>query len=151
MRLARKSGFIVVTGIVILLFCFSSSFIDTSVNPASVSGPAKLSKMYFTNYYYSWNWAGYAINATAGSVTMAKGSWIQPSVTCPTTSLSVAAFWVGIDGLTSPTVEQIGTLAQCLNGAASYYAWYEFYPSGSVVIPRVILVLPTRNRSVKFA
>jgi hypothetical protein len=31
-------------------------------------------------------------------------------------------------------VEQTGTASQCFEGVLQYYAWYEFYPAGSVVI-----------------
>jgi len=81
----------------------------------------------------SLNWAGYAVSSSTGSVTIASGSWVQPSITCGKGSY-YAAFWVGIDGFNSNTVEQTGTLAQCSNHVASYSAWYEFYPAASVTI-----------------
>ncbi|MBI3859253.1 MAG: hypothetical protein HY296_03295 [Thaumarchaeota archaeon] len=81
----------------------------------------------------SLNWSGYAVLASSGSVTRATGSWTQPAVTCSGGS-SYAAFWVGIDGANSGTVEQTGTLALCSGGLASYSAWYEFYPAASVTI-----------------
>lgn len=84
----------------------------------------------------SLNWSGYAVASTSGSVTMASGSWVEPSVTCGGGS-SYAAFWVGIDGFNSNTVEQTGTLASCSSGKASYSAWYEFYPAGSVTISSI--------------
>jgi hypothetical protein len=62
-----------------------------------------------------------------------KGSWTVPSVSC-TSSTTYAAFWVGIDGFTSSTVEQTGVLDECYQGTAYYYAWYEFYPSASVYL-----------------
>jgi hypothetical protein len=48
----------------------------------------------------------------------------------------LAAFWVGIDGFTSATVEQTGTLGQCLQGHTSpqYYAWYEYYPAQAIEV-----------------
>ncbi len=81
----------------------------------------------------STNWGGYAVTAAAGSVTDAKGSWMVPSVTCSPTN-AYAAFWVGIDGDSSSTVEQTGVMAQCSGGAPSYSAWYEFYPKPSFTI-----------------
>jgi hypothetical protein len=75
----------------------------------------------------SHNWSGYAVTGASGSVTDAKGSWIVPSVSCQAGD-QYASFWVGIDGYTSNTVEQIGTDSDCVNGVATYYAWYEFYP-----------------------
>jgi len=80
----------------------------------------------------SLNWSGYvASGATFNSV---SGSWVQPTATC-TKGQQYAAFWVGLDGNSSSSVEQIGTDADCLNGRPSYYAWYEMYPAASVRIP----------------
>ncbi len=84
----------------------------------------------------SLNWSGYAVTSTTGSVTVAQGSWVQPAITCSGGS-SYAAFWVGIDGFNSNTVEQTGTLGQCNKGVASYSAWYEFYPAASVTISTI--------------
>jgi hypothetical protein len=44
---------------------------------------------------------------------------------------------VGIDGDNSATVEQTGTDSDCVNGVASYYAWWEMYPKSTVVIPAI--------------
>jgi hypothetical protein len=84
------------------------------------------------------NWAGYV--DTEHTFSKATGSWVQPSVTCGNDSFlglfseaSYSAYWVGLDGNTSSTVEQIGTDSDCLSsGTPSYYAWYELYPSGAV-------------------
>lgn len=84
----------------------------------------------------SLNWAGYAVTGSTGSVTKVTGSWIQPAVKC-TSSSTYAAFWDGIDGYGSDTVEQGGSLAYCVGGSAYYYAWYEFYPAASVGIPSI--------------
>ncbi len=84
---------------------------------ASVSGSS----------WYSTNWSGYVVNGTAGSVTFVQGSWKVPAVTGRGNAYS--SFWVGIDGFSSNTVEQIGTDSDISSGRAVYYAWYEFYPS----------------------
>lgn len=76
------------------------------------------------------NWSGYAV--TGSSVSDVAGSWVVPTVSTSTNGYS--AVWVGIDGYSSSTVEQIGTGEDVANGKASYYAWYEMYPSGSVTI-----------------
>ena len=39
---------------------------------------------------------------------------------------------MGIDGYSSGTVEQDGTLAECYEGTASYYTWWEMYPSNDI-------------------
>ncbi len=75
----------------------------------------------------STNWSGYAV--LGSSFTWAKGSWIVPTATCTgVTRDQYAAFWVGLDGYSSTTVEQTGTLSDCDGPTPNYYAWYEFYP-----------------------
>lgn len=89
----------------------------------------------------SLNWAGYAVTGGAGAYSSVSGSWIAPAVTCGQGS-QYAAFWVGIDGFNSNTVEQTGILAQCSSGAAKYSAWYEFYPASPVYAPASDAVVP---------
>jgi len=74
-------------------------------------------------------WSGYAVTGDNGSVTDVTASWTVPAIqgTCPSTN-QYASFWVGIDGYSSNTVEQIGTDSDCQGGSPVYYAWYEFYP-----------------------
>lgn len=84
----------------------------------------------------SLNWAGYAVTGPAGSVTYVAGSWVVPTVSC-TKQTTYVAFWAGIDGYNSNTVEQAGVLAQCSHGSAHYSAWYEFYPAAMVTISSI--------------
>jgi len=80
------------------------------------------------------NWAGYAATGASGSFSSVSASWTQPAATCSTGS-QYAAFWVGLDGYTSQTVEQIGTEADCSGpdpATPRYYAWYEVYPGAGV-------------------
>jgi len=83
------------------------------------------------------NWSGYAVETNlnqpaAKAVTAVAGSWQVPAVTGAGTAYS--SVWVGIDGYSSATVEQVGTEQDIVNGRAQYYAWYEMYPSYSVAI-----------------
>jgi Peptidase A4 family len=83
------------------------------------------------------NWSGYADSETASNtVSQVSGSWTLPAVQClPAPYQNQDAFlsnWVGIDGFTTPTVEQLGTAAQCFEGVLYYYVWYEMYPAGTV-------------------
>jgi len=89
---------------------------------------------------FSSNWSGYATYPAAAGTTFTEveGRWTQPVASCPTGKKSYAAFWVGLDGYNSNTVEQIGTDSDCIgNNRASYYAWYEMYPN-----PPVMLTMP---------
>ncbi len=81
----------------------------------------------------STNWSGYADDNTAGNTySTVTGNWTEPAVSCTSRKTSYAAFWVGIDGYSSGTVEQDGTLAQCYHGSAFYYTWWEMYPNNSI-------------------
>jgi hypothetical protein len=82
----------------------------------------------------STNWSGYAINGTTGEFTAASGSWVQPTATCSSRQTAYAAFWVGIDGYSSNSVEQLGTDSDCHHGKPTYYGWYEMYPNPSYEI-----------------
>ncbi len=102
------------------------------------------------------NWAGYAdTDDTFNSVT---SSWTEPAVNCANsngglnglsslTNLlgspgAASAFWVGLDGYNSTSVEQLGTDSDCDSGSPNYYAWYEMYPNPSVTLPSQYAVHP---------
>ena len=79
-------------------------------------------------------WNGYADTDSGGhTYSEISGTWAEPSAKCTSTT-SEAAFWVGLDGLTSATVEQVGTLAACQDGTASYYTWWEMYPTNDIQV-----------------
>jgi hypothetical protein len=84
---------------------------------------------------YNEAWAGYAV--TGSSFTHVSGSWTVTAVDCSVTPTTYSSEWVGIDGWTSDTVEQVGTDADCSGKTPSYYVWYEFYPKNTVVISSV--------------
>jgi hypothetical protein len=90
----------------------------------------------------STNWSGYDVTGTSGAIDV-KGTWVQPAVVqCfSRRENSWSSPWVGIDGDTSGTVEQIGTDSDCVNGQPYYYAWYEMYPKGLVQIPLTALTV----------
>ena len=75
------------------------------------------------------NWVGYAINS--GGYTSVESHWTQPAVDCSQGDGTVV-FWVGLDGWGSNAVEQTGTQAKCVGGAASYSAWWETYPTNGI-------------------
>jgi len=79
----------------------------------------------------STNWSGYA--DTSSTFSKATGNWTEPSVSCGSRT-SYAAFWVGIDGFTSGSVEQDGTLAECSGGSAFYFTWWEMYPTNAIQV-----------------
>lgn len=81
----------------------------------------------------SHNWAGYVANS--GTYTSVSGSWIipQPSVS---STFAADATWIGIGGVTTTDLIQVGTQAiQQPGSSISYQAWYEMLPGNSVQIP----------------
>lgn len=100
----------------------------------------------------STNWSGYA-ESTTGAFTDVKGTWVQPSVTCPVKKRQFSSFWVGLDGLNDTTVEQLGTDSDCRGkNKPAYYAWYEMFPGPSAVLPTGHVVAPgdTMQAEVSF-
>ena len=72
------------------------------------------------------NWSGYAALPPASvGVTHVEGSWLSPTLTQATPGTFIS-FWVGIDGYSSSTVEQIGVISV---GASHYVAWTDMYPN----------------------
>jgi hypothetical protein len=64
----------------------------------------------------------------------------------------MTAFWVGLDGFDSGTVEQDGTLAWCYQGRPYYYTWWEMFPEVGVETVGTGLVPGDRvTASVRFA
>jgi hypothetical protein len=90
----------------------------------------------------STNWSGYADLSTSGSTyTSVRGQWKEPKITCSASvsGESLAAFWVGIDGFSSQTVEQDGTIGICEGGTLLGSAdWWELYPTNDVQVVNTV-------------
>jgi hypothetical protein len=84
------------------------------------------------------NWAGYVATGASGTFTSTSANWTEPAGRCNGQGGKYAAFWVGLDGYTSPTVEQIGTEVDCSGFYPRYYAWYEVYPGAAVNFPNPV-------------
>jgi hypothetical protein len=82
----------------------------------------------------SFNWSGYAdTSTTKQEFTKVSGSWTAPSVACGAED-QVTSDWVGLDGFTSGTVEQLGTIGWCYRAKPIYFTWYEMAPAASVEV-----------------
>jgi hypothetical protein len=77
------------------------------------------------------NWSGYA--DTGSGFSAVAGKWSEPGASCSRTT-TYAAFWVGIDGYTSDSVEQDGTFIECYERTAYQYSWWEMYPTNDIQI-----------------
>jgi hypothetical protein len=85
------------------------------------------------------NWSGYAdVVCSTCALRYVAASFTLPSVNCAGSPDGAAvSSWVGLDGLTSSTVEQIGTVAMCSGSTPSYFAFYEMFPSAPVAFSGV--------------
>ena len=87
-----------------------------------------------TSRIASYNWSGYAdVSATDQTFAKVSGQWRTPRVTCGSED-TITSEWVGLDGFSSLTVEQAGTVGWCFEGTPTYFTWYEMYPSGTVEV-----------------
>ncbi|MGC9261730.1 MAG: G1 family glutamic endopeptidase [Phycisphaerae bacterium] len=88
--------------------------------------------------YGSTNWGGYADvvpSDSANTFTAVSGQWTVPTIQEPAgASSAYSAFWVGLDGFNSNTVEQTGIEAQISGSTTTYYAWYEMYPQAETPV-----------------
>ena len=95
------------------------------------------------------NWAGYAATGSNDDFTSVASSWVQPAGHCSSGD-QYSAFWVGMDGYTSRSVEQTGSEVDCLGPTAEYYAWYEIYPSAEVTFSNPVQAGDQFSASVSY-
>ena len=82
------------------------------------------------------NWGGYAVETSLVSpqknaVSAAYGSWRIPTISRSTSAETYSALWVGIDGDSDNTVEQLGTEQDWTPHGQTNYVWFEMYPHRS--------------------
>jgi hypothetical protein len=105
----------------------------------------------------STNWSGYAATGADGSFSSVSASWTEPAAACTPPGIggrgsdSAVAFWAGLDGYSSATVEQTGTVADCSGRTAQYAGWYEMYPAYPVYFANTVLPGDWMIASVKFS
>jgi hypothetical protein len=76
----------------------------------------------------STNWAGYAAARPGTVLRYVQATFFVPYLDCTRTPNAFSSHWVGLDGLNSRSVEQLGVEAGCSGSSPEYYAWYEMYP-----------------------
>jgi hypothetical protein len=100
--------------------------------PANSTTPPDTSAV--ASSYTSTNWSGYM--ATAGSYTSTSGSWNVTRATGNGTSTSADGTWIGIGGVSTNDLIQVGTQnIIAADGTASTSAFYELLPATSQNIP----------------
>ncbi len=84
------------------------------------------------------NWSGYAVpletSGLSDTFSQVQGTWVVPSVTGNSRSVTYSSMWVGLDGYANGTVEQIGSEQDWTGRGQQNYVWFEMYPSGSYEI-----------------
>jgi Peptidase A4 family len=106
-------------------------------------------------------WAGYAVCSAAGAQPAAdlscpphcysavSGAFVVPAVVrCEDCA---AAFWLGLDGFTSATAEQLGVLAAQSGGSTVYYTWWDMYPSAAHIAGTTVRAGDSISASVQRA
>lgn len=104
----------------------------------------------------STNWSGYAATGANGAFTSVSATWTEPTATCTSSGRhrstdSYAAFWVGLDGYSSDSVEQTGSDSDCDGTTPDYYGWYEMYPADPVYYTNTVKPGDAMSASVTFS
>jgi Peptidase A4 family len=83
--------------------------------------------------YDTENWSGVVDDDSTGdSYSYVAAHWLEPAIefgSCSTSSpTQIVVFWVGLDGWSSDSEEQDGSMAECYRGNFYYYTWWEMWP-----------------------
>ena len=104
------------------------------------------------NQAESTNWSGYAVTGANGAFHSVSATWTEPKATCTSRrATQYAAFWVGLDGYNSNSVEQTGTDSDCDGTTPDYYGWYEMYPANPVYFTNAMSPGDSISASVTFS
>lgn len=87
----------------------------------------------------SLNWSGYVVKTSLrkpqkGSVDSVAGQWQEPGISPSSSANAYSSTWVGIDGDSSSSVEQLGTEGDWTPDGEQHYAWFEMYPKAGYTI-----------------
>jgi hypothetical protein len=115
----------------------------SSPTTSSTSSPTPSSTISFPPAvsYNSTNWSGYLSDYSSVKYTVVSGQWVIPNPTGNGTSTTADATWVGIGGVTTNDLIQIGTEDNVTSSGKVYSAaFYELLPNASVQIPSLNVV-----------
>ncbi len=121
------------------------------ISPAGLARPSSRSGRFQEE---STNWSGYAATGGTGAFSSVSASWTEPTAACSSNrrrSDQYAAFWVGLDGFSSNSVEQTGTDSDCVGRTPDYYGWYEMYPANPVYFGSTVDPGDQMSASVTFS
>jgi hypothetical protein len=116
-----------------------------AVSPAhvvsAIHGPA------LTGTHSDQTWSGYAVTGSGPYISI-TGRWNIPTMNCAN-GPGDASPWIGIDGWSNDTVEQIGIDLDCRHGTPSYHPWVEMYPGPSDYFKETVHAGDTLTASVR--
>jgi hypothetical protein len=119
----------------------------SSASAESLASTAITHTPYRTSSHSDQTWSGYAVTGPDGKYTSVTGSWTIPKMNCSKGN-GDASPWIGIDGWSTNTVEQIGIDLVCNNGVAKYNPWVEMYPANSIYFSDPVKAGDTLTASV---
>jgi hypothetical protein len=115
-----RSVIIVGVAVVLLLLPALSADASTGVNSSTV--------------------AGYQVTGPVGSIPRIKGSWVVPTLNCKATPNANLSISVMLDGMGTTDRMQIGTVAACVSGVATYRVFEVMAPlKGKMVVPSLTI------------
>jgi len=115
-----------------------------------VGGATPLANSAIARAAKSINWSGYAVHS--GRYRNVSATWIEPTAKCTLPKAKqYAAFWVGLDGYSSGSVEQIGTDSDCAGKTPHYYGWYEMFPAAPFFFKTLVRPGNEMSASVTFS
>lgn len=104
----------------------------TATTSSATSAPAA------TTSYTSTNWSGYV--ATSGSFSAISASWYVPKPTGNGSTTTADATWVGIGGVTTSDLIQVGTENTVdASGKVSSAIFYELLPSAAQIVTGLVV------------
>ncbi len=110
----------------------------STTTTSSGTGSTSTSQPQVTSGYTSSNWSGYF--ASGGTYTSVSASWKATSPTGNGVSNSADSTWIGIGGITSSDLIQMGTEnTVSASGQVSSAAFYELLPNSAIFIPSLTI------------
>jgi hypothetical protein len=107
----------------------------TPGNSSGSSAPTTPASQPTTTSYTSSNWSGYMANTNSGSYSQISGAWTIPQATSGSSSTSADSTWIGIGGVSTSDLIQVGTQNEFTpSGHLESTAFYEMLPSASINI-----------------
>jgi Peptidase A4 family len=149
-RVERTLAFALASSALLLPGALASFVSPTSetgraVSPAhvvsAIHGPA------LTGTHSDQTWSGYAVTGSGPYISI-TGRWNIPTMNCAN-GPGDASPWIGIDGWSNDTVEQIGIDLDCRHGTPSYHPWVEMYPGPSDYFKETVHAGDTLTASVR--